>query len=969
MSETFDGSRASGVEVDNELIGETDDDGHGDRARKRKRSLRKGTRSCWACKRRKEKCSFEQGDTCAGCLRRGTKCVSQQFADDDQRVTTNAATATRLRRIEDMVAQLSSQIQSWSQMRNLVQHPSPTILRPSPARELPFPMGPTASTAHHASDVAANEHSASATSSGSTRSSRLHILSHTLHGSLPSPQDIQLLRKASARRPVLSTIHIAKSYATLRRDGIQPTDAVLSAPPPVTSHPVLIAKYMLQLAVLLQEMQCNTYPELDGLMEPVVVLTERCANTAMDLVMRQDDLLGSVESLEGVILESVYQCNCGRLRLSWIAVRRAMLLAQTMGLHLARKDSQQQRETLRFLDPSRTCVELPNLWFRIMHYDLQISRMLGLPPGTVDAAENPLSPYQTAVETPEGYLERVYCHVMVLALSRRSLNSSPLDVKTTQALDQELQRAANAVPSRWWLLPNVAENLGSPADLFWDMRRLILQMLHHDLRAQLNVPYMLARGEADRQRSEMARIACVNSSREVLLRFLLLRDFNRTASSCRFANFLGLMAAITLVLAHLGGNRRSQSQDQDEFSSHVDSLLSHQAPSDRAMMEQALETMRCLGHLSQDALCAQSADVLHRLLEIEASNKLHISSNKSYVSVHDHGHPDDQLGLLASAAASEKEERVFIPYFGVMRIVRLDDAGARRQARQRRDYLYRQALLLREAEISEKRAKLKASLATGKPLDPSIANDKQLRKDLQYDESQPDAVDLDLDDEYQALSGVVEPRVLVTTARDPSSRLNAFSKEIRLLFPTGIRLNRGNLILPEIVRSSQAAGLSDLVLLHEHRGVPTAMTISHLPHGPTVSFSLHNVVLRHDIPNSIRGTVSESYPHLIFEGFSTRVGKRIKRVLQHLFPPRDPLTSKHKAGNRVITFVNKDDVIEVRHHVFVKTSYQSVELSEVGPRMSMRPFEIRGGTLENKDGDVEWHLSQYTRTSRKKNYL
>jgi U3 small nucleolar ribonucleoprotein protein IMP4 len=44
----------------------------------------------------------------------------------------------------------------------------------------------------------------------------------------------------------------------------------------------------------------------------------------------------------------------------------------------------------------------------------------------------------------------------------------------------------------------------------------------------------------------------------------------------------------------------------------------------------------------------------------------------------------------------------------------------RRQARQRRDYLYRRALTLRDAEISEKRAKLKQSLATGKPLESAI---------------------------------------------------------------------------------------------------------------------------------------------------------------------------------------------------------------------------------------------------------
>ncbi|KAL2196160.1 anticodon-binding protein [Corynascus similis CBS 632.67] len=294
----------------------------------------------------------------------------------------------------------------------------------------------------------------------------------------------------------------------------------------------------------------------------------------------------------------------------------------------------------------------------------------------------------------------------------------------------------------------------------------------------------------------------------------------------------------------------------------------------------------------------------------------------------------------------------------------------RKQARQRRDYLYRRALLLRDAEVAEKRAKLRAALASGKPLDPEIANDKQLRQDYDYDVSRDVAGDgsLDIDDEYSELSGVVDPRVLVTTSRDPSSRLMSFSKEIRLLFPTGIRLNRGNLVLPELVRSAQSERLSDVVLLHEHRGTPTAITISHFPHGPTLMASLHNVVLRADIPRSIKGTVSESYPHLIFENFTTPLGLRIVKILKHLFPPRDATASK-TAGNRVITFLNQDDCIEVRHHVYVRISYNSVELSEVGPRFTMRPFSITMGTLENKDADVEWHLSQYTRTSRKKNYF
>jgi U3 small nucleolar ribonucleoprotein protein IMP4 len=116
----------------------------------------------------------------------------------------------------------------------------------------------------------------------------------------------------------------------------------------------------------------------------------------------------------------------------------------------------------------------------------------------------------------------------------------------------------------------------------------------------------------------------------------------------------------------------------------------------------------------------------------------------------------------------------------------------RKTARARRDFLYRKAILLQESETSAKRAKIRASLASGRPLDPTIANDDKLRKDYQYDESAPDRTvneELDLDDEYQNLSGLLDPRVLITTSRDPSTRLQAFSKEIRLLLPTGIRVS------------------------------------------------------------------------------------------------------------------------------------------------------------------------------------
>ena len=294
----------------------------------------------------------------------------------------------------------------------------------------------------------------------------------------------------------------------------------------------------------------------------------------------------------------------------------------------------------------------------------------------------------------------------------------------------------------------------------------------------------------------------------------------------------------------------------------------------------------------------------------------------------------------------------------------------RRQARQRRDYLYRRAQSLRAAETASRRSQLRASLASGKPLPARLARDTALQADYKFDESQPanPDLDLDLDDEYAQLSGLADPRVVVTTSRDPSARLAAFAKEIRLLLPTAVRLNRGALVLPELARAARAAARTDVILLHERRGTPAALTVSHLPHGPTASFALHRVALRRDLPAAARGAVSEAYPRLIFEGFETPLGKRVARILKHLWPPREEPGGDAKVGNRVVTFRNVDDAVEVRHHVFVRTGREGVELAEVGPRMTMRLFEIRGGTLE-EEGDVEWRLNQYTRTAGKKNHL
>lgn len=218
------------------------------------------------------------------------------------------------------------------------------------------------------------------------------------------------------------------------------------------------------------------------------------------------------------------------------------------------------------------------------------------------------------------------------------------------------------------------------------------------------------------------------------------------------------------------------------------------------------------------------------------------------------------------------------------------------------------------------------------------------------------------DDEYR-WAGVEDPKVMITTSRDPSARLKKFAKELRLIVPNSQRLNRGNYEYKQLIAACRANGVTDFLVVHEHRGQPDGLIVCHLPYGPTAYFTLSDMVMRHDIPDL--GNMSEQYPHLIFHNFRSRLGGRVESILKHLFPvPRED-------SKRVMTFANHDDYISFRHHNIKKVDGgKKTELSEIGPRFQMRLFEIKLGTLEAEAAaDTEWALRPYMNTSKKRRFL
>ncbi|XP_046840454.1 U3 small nucleolar ribonucleoprotein protein IMP4-like [Xenia sp. Carnegie-2017] len=284
----------------------------------------------------------------------------------------------------------------------------------------------------------------------------------------------------------------------------------------------------------------------------------------------------------------------------------------------------------------------------------------------------------------------------------------------------------------------------------------------------------------------------------------------------------------------------------------------------------------------------------------------------------------------------------------------------RRQARQRREYIYKKSIEDQERTTYERKKRLKHALQEGKPIPTELRNDEaELRKAIEFDDEAHENATTHEDDEY-AWAGVEDPKIMITTSHSPSSRLKQFAKELRLIFPNSQRLNRGNYVMSQLVQACRANDVTDLIIAHEHRGEPDGLVVCHLPYGPTAYFTLSNTVMRHDIPNI--GTMSEVYPHLIFHKCSSKLGERVKNILKYLFPvPKDE-------SKRVVTFANQDDYISFRHHSYKKVD-GNIELSEIGPRFEMKVYEIRLGTVDQSEADVEWRLKPYMNTSKKRKFL
>ncbi|XP_010542822.1 PREDICTED: ribosome production factor 1-like [Tarenaya hassleriana] len=254
-------------------------------------------------------------------------------------------------------------------------------------------------------------------------------------------------------------------------------------------------------------------------------------------------------------------------------------------------------------------------------------------------------------------------------------------------------------------------------------------------------------------------------------------------------------------------------------------------------------------------------------------------------------------------------------------------------------------------------------------------NDEELFADIDGDEFRP------------ILGHEVTPKILITTCRFNSTRGPAFVSELLSVIPNSHYYKRGTYDLKKIVEYAKKKDFTSLVVVHTNRREPDALLIIGLPDGPTAHFKLSHLVLRKDIKN--HGNPTSHEPEIVLNNFTTRLGHRVGRMIQSLFP-QDP----NFRGRRVVTFHNQRDFIFFRHHRYIfetKESKQSdskakgagnnkekdgiarekviAHLQECGPRFTLKLISLQHGTFDTKGGEYEWVHKPEMDTSRRRFFL
>lgn len=414
--------------------------------------------------------------------------------------------------------------------------------------------------------------------------------------------------------------------------------------PTAGSHPVLIARKMLVLALVLQTMPIEIAIHLDEkLSRGCEDIMSRLVKTARELVTRDDDLVSSVEGLGCLNLESLYENHAGNLRRAWLISRRSVMIAQMIGLNQGVAPPSASGDT----------VESDDLWFRIVDFDRYLCLMLGLPqssPNESFAKADALMSYP-----PNTRLQRLSSMASGLLLNR---NAGELyNAELTDKIDEILRDASTSMPAQWWVTPGLASDDG-PTNAALDSLRSNNHLRQYHLLLQLHLPYLLRPGTGDDW--EYHRMTAVTASREVLTRFLTVHMSSKKRHYCRGIDLIAFMSCTALSISHLMPEKRHETtQGRRNY------FLAQQRLSDRGLMEKVMTVAEQGVRKGDDDIFKRLVKLLQSLFAFEDNVAAGLRYNAFFVP---ELAKEQNLGHRVHVSEDGSMAHIHIPHFPVIKI-------------------------------------------------------------------------------------------------------------------------------------------------------------------------------------------------------------------------------------------------------------------------------------------------------------
>jgi hypothetical protein len=375
----------------------------------------------------------------------------------------------------------------------------------------------------------------------------------------------------------------------------------------------------------------------------------------MRFVTSNDELLHQLEGIECLMLESMYLNNSGKLRRAWLVNRKAISVAQMLGVATGKKSPNMVLEpkTWDRVDPVY-------MWRRLVATDCYLSSMLGLPIATMLSTGTDCN-----IDEPSEW-DKMDTQQLLAADHLFSVTSTPsYNVADAQVVDDMLHTAAAKMPPKWWSAPpNLKTICKNDMEGLKETLRLMMQFSQYYMLVRVHLPFLLRAPDTE-SCYEYNKLSAANASRASLSLYVALRSNDLGPAYCRGIDFIAFVAGVALSLAHMAAQRQSAGMSSKNSVPTLQSLR-HQRLVDRGLLEATLDIMESMARTHDDAIAQQIAHFLKALLDIEqvsATGELHESSLEPKTD-------DSVVEGLSGTIDGAGGMQIHIPHIGAVNIQR-----------------------------------------------------------------------------------------------------------------------------------------------------------------------------------------------------------------------------------------------------------------------------------------------------------